>query len=91
MIVAGIPDPLFFALVTVTCLLVAIVLIIFMARNTQADQTNAVSIRQQLFSGATLTETGLRYRMGVFIAFMFMFMNIVATVVTFLATIVPPQ
>lgn len=66
----------------------SVFLLVMVARHTQVSD-KPVSLFKRLLTGETLTETGLRYRIAVFIALMFTFMNTIGTVVIFLSAQVP--
>jgi len=53
--------------------------------STDMASDNKPSFWRRLLTGESLTETGLKFRIGVFIALMFTFMNIIGTAVIFLA------
>jgi len=64
---------------------IAILMILMISRHTIASATKP-SIWRRLFTGESLTESGMRYRLIAFIALMFTFMNIIGTVVIYLAS-----
>lgn len=74
-----------FALAAGGFFVVAILMILMISRDTIASTTKP-SIWRRLFTGESLSESGLRYRIIAFIALMFTFMNIVGTVVIYLAS-----
>jgi len=74
------------ASVALICFVVAIILLVLVARHSDiSNRDKAPSLLKRLLSGETLSESGLRYRIAVFIALMFAFMNTIGTVVIFLA------
>jgi hypothetical protein len=79
------------ATVAIICLVSALLLLILVARHSDvANIDKPPSLFKRLLSGETLSEIGLRYRIGVFIALMFAFMNTIGTVVIFLASQTQP-
>lgn len=78
------------ASVAIICFVTAIILVGLVARHSDiSSKDNAPSLFKRLLSGETLSESGLRYRIAVFIALMFAFMNTIGTVVIFLAAQTP--
>jgi len=90
LIVPGLPNALLFALLALSCFFLVVIFLILMLRHQQHDKVTATTIWQQLLKGESLTETGLRYRGAIFLALMFMFLNIVSSVGTQLATMNTP-
>lgn len=90
MIVPGIPNALLFALLALGCLLLAVILLMLMIRHQRSGNTPPAPLWRQLLKGESLTEKGLGYRNGIFLALMFMFLNLVSSVVTQLATMTTP-
>ncbi len=75
------------AFVAISCFIVALLMTWMLSRHTTpSDKATKPSIWQRLFMGESLTETGMRYRLFAFIAMMFSIINIIGTVVIYLAS-----
>lgn len=73
--------------VAILCFVAAILLMSRLARHSKdMDKDNPTSLLKRLLYGDTLTEIGQRYRIAVFIALMFAFMNTIGSAVIFIAT-----
>jgi hypothetical protein len=75
------------AAVAIAFFVMALILAVQTSRHVELKESaKHQSVLRRLLSGESLTETGMKYRIAVFIALMFAFMNTIGTVVIFLAT-----
>ena len=76
--------------VAILCFVAAILFMAMVAKHSQTGNTETpVSFFKRMLNDANLSEAGMRYRIAMFIALMFTFMNLVGTVVIYLAAQTP--
>ena len=76
--------------VAIICFVAAILFMIMVARHSHnANSETPVSLFKRMLNDIYLSETGLRYRIAMFIALMFAFMNLIGTVVIYMAAQTP--
>ncbi len=63
----------------------AVLMTLLMSRHIIKGESNTPGILKTLFRGEPLSETGMRYRIGAFIAIMFAIMNTLATAFIYIA------
>ena len=75
------------AFVAFSCFIVLLLMMLMLSKHTtESGSDSKPSIWRRLFLGESLTEAGMRYRIIAFIAMMFTFINIIGTVVIYLAS-----